>query len=205
VIAGQDNDGENGFDFSDHISRLCQDITSNCPAFYHIDPQACMFTVTPSRSQRRHGLLARVTPLRFPDGQRYRRRNGSLYQVQRYFVEEQELLYVVTFCLPRFLNLPFEEKLVTVFHELFHISPYFNGDIRRHDGRCSKHSQSKREYDEAMRELVRQYLNSHNRPAVLGFLHSTAAQLTASYGGITGVIVPRPLVVPVRRIGTLKV
>ena len=30
-----------------------------------------------------------------------------------------------------FLDQTFEEKLVTVFHELYHISPAFDGDLRR--------------------------------------------------------------------------
>ena len=32
-------------------------------------------------------------------------------------VADREMLYLMTFCLPRFLNRPFEDKFVTLFHE----------------------------------------------------------------------------------------
>ena len=47
------------------------------------------------------------------------------------------MLYVMTFCLPRFLEQSFDDKFVTIFHELFHIGPSFDGDFRRHSGRCA--------------------------------------------------------------------
>ena len=52
-----------------------------------------------------------------------------------------EMLYILKFYLPRFQNEPFEEKLTTIFHELWHISSDFNGDIRRHSGRCYVHTE----------------------------------------------------------------
>src|SRR5206468_1851711 len=81
------------------------------------------------------GLQARVTPLRFAHGALVRRRRGVSFQVQRYFVDGAEMLYLVTFCLPRFLDQTFDDKFITLFHELFHISPAFDGDLRRHGGR----------------------------------------------------------------------
>jgi hypothetical protein len=138
-----------------------------------------------------------VTPLRFRDGGLYTRHRGRLFQVQRYLVDDREQLYVVTFCLPRFLDLPFEEKLVTVFHELYHVGPRFDGDLRRHDGRYQYHTHSKKGYDEQMGRLVRDYLSGHPDPAVFAFLHLTHAQLRAEYGGVYAVRVPRPKMVPV--------
>jgi hypothetical protein len=176
---------------------LCADVAARCPAFAHLDPAAMLFTATGARSNSRHGLLARVTPLRFRDGGLYTRHRSRVYQVQRYFVGEVEQLYVVTFCLPRFLDLPFEEKLVTVFHELYHVGPRFDGDLRRHDGRYQYHTHSKKGYDDAMGRLVRDYLSEHPQPAVYAFLHHTHAQLRAEFGGVYAVKVPKPKMVPV--------
>lgn len=184
------------FNFSAHIGALCADIAARCPTFAHIDPNALLYSFTPARPGK-NGLLARVSPLRFTDGTLYRRHRGRTYQVQRYFVNGREVLYVVAFCLPRFLDLPFEEKLVTVFHELYHISPRFDGDLRRFDGRCQFHTGSKKGYDRHMAELVRVYLQEHPRPEVCGFLYRTAAQLWAEYGGVYAVKVPRPKMVAV--------
>ena len=63
------------------------------------------------------------------------------------------MLYLVTFCLPRFLDRPFNDKFVTLFHELYHIGPAFDGDLRRHEGRCAIHTHSKRRYDAHMAQV----------------------------------------------------
>lgn len=182
------------FNFSAHMATLCADIAARCPTFAHIDPQALLYSFTPAKPGK-HGLLARVSPMRFAGGTLYRRHRGRVYQVQRYLVNGREVMYVVAFCLPRFLDLPFDEKLVTVFHELYHIGPSFDGDLRRFDGRCQFHSGSKKNYDRHMGELVRAYLENHPRPEVFAFLYRTAAQLWAEWGGVYAVKVPRPKMV----------
>jgi hypothetical protein len=118
------------------------------------------------------------------------------YQVQRYFVDSRDILYLVTFCLPRFLDLDFDEKFVTLFHELYHISPAFDGDLRRHDGRYSVHSHSQRLYDEHMAHLARAYLNDGADPNLHGFLRLDFAQLQCRHGSVVGVMVPRPKIIP---------
>ncbi len=156
-----------------------------------------LVTFTPSRNRSRYGLQARVTPLRFRDGRLVRRHGAVEYQVQRFFVNGREMLYILTFCLPRFLDQSFEEKLVTVFHELYHISPAFDGDLRRHPGRYAVHSHSKDRYDSHMAELVKEYLADHPEPSVFSFLRAGYRELWDRHGGIVGVVVPRPKLLPV--------
>jgi len=185
------------FDFCSHIRRLCADVVRHCPELAHIDVSRLLFAMTQARSGEPHGLQARVTPLRFRHGQLTRRRHGVCYQVQRYFVGGREMLYLVTFCLPRFLDQDFDDKFVTLFHELYHISPAFDGDLRRHDGRYDLHSHSKRLYDEHMAKLAKAYLsNGADRP-LHAFLHLNFAQLRHRHGGVVGVVVPRPRLLPV--------
>jgi hypothetical protein len=185
------------FDFGEHIHRLCADIVSRCDALRHVDVSRLLFGVTQGRSPRRHGLQARVTPLRFVNGQLMRRRRGTIYQVQRYFVGSHEYLYLVTFCLPRFLDQDFDDKFITLFHELFHISPECNGDLRRHEGRYALHSHSQRAYDRLMADLARDYLAGKPDPALHAFLRLNFAQLQERHGSVIGVMVPRPKLVPV--------
>jgi hypothetical protein len=138
-----------------------------------------------------------VTPLRFRHGQLVRIRDGVTYRVQRYFVDGQEMLYLVTFCLPRFLDQSFDDKIITLFHELYHISPQFEGDLRRLDGRCALHSRSKREYDAQMAVLARSYLSSGADPTLHAFLRLDFAQLAHRHQHVVGVVVPRPRLLPV--------
>jgi hypothetical protein len=169
-----------------------------CPELGHIDVSSLLFAVTQARSGRTHGLQARVTPLRFRHGHLIRRRRDGKYQVQRYIVGEREMLYLVTFCLPRFLDQDFDDKFITLFHELYHISPDFEGDLRRHEGRYALHSHSKREYDSHMAHLARAYLADGPDRTLHDFLRLNFAQLQHRHGSVVGVVVPRPRLIPVR-------
>ncbi len=185
------------FDFCGHVRRLCADVVRHCAELRHIDISRLLFGITQARTGRPYGLQARVTPLRFHQGSMTRRRGGVHYQVQRYFVDDREMLYFVTFCLPRFLDQDFDDKFVTLFHELYHISPAFDGDLRRHAGRCEVHSHSKRLYDAHMADLARSYLSNGADRGLHAFLRLDFAQLQYRHGGVVGVVVPRPRLVPV--------
>jgi hypothetical protein len=175
---------------------LCADLVARCEALAHIDVSRLLFAVTQARSARARGLQARITPLRCRGGRLTRLDRGVTYQVQRYFLDGQEFLYLVTFCLPRFLDQDFSDKFVTLFHELYHINPAFDGDLRRHNGRHAIHSPGRHGYDRYMADLARAYLEGKPDPSLYAFLRLTFAQLQQRHGSITGVVVPRPKVIP---------
>ena len=107
------------------------------------------------------------------------------------------MLYLVTFCLPRFLDQDFDDKFITLFHELYHISPAFEGDLRRHEGRYAIHSHSKRHYDAHMAALARAYLSNGADRSLHAFLRLNFTQLVHRHGSVVGVVVPRPRLLPV--------
>jgi hypothetical protein len=185
------------FHFCDAVRRLCTEVVARTPELAHIDVSRILFAFTQARNGRPHGLQARVTPLRFRDGQLTRRHRGTTFQVQRVFVDGREILYLLTFCLPRFLNQDFDDKFITLFHELYHIGTAFDGDLRRHAGRCTVHTRSQRRYDEQMAKLARAYLASRPGPDLHAFLRLNFAQLVARHGSVLGVVVPRPKMVPI--------
>jgi hypothetical protein len=190
------------FDFSLHVRRLLEDLVARTPEFGRIEVPRILISATQARGGRRHGLQARVTPLRFQNGQIVRQRHGVTYQVQRYFLDHHEFLYVMTFCLPRFLDQSFDDKLVTLFHELHHIHPDFIGDLRRHAGRCQFHSTSQHRYDRHMTELGRAYLSTKPDPRLHAFLRLSFAQLRARHGAVTAIVVPRPKLIPIATVQT---
>jgi predicted metallopeptidase len=190
------------FDFSQRMRRLCADVVARCAPFHHIDTDRILFGVTQARLARPDGLQAKIIPMRFHGGRLTRQRHGKVYQVQRYWVDGVEILYLINFCLPRFLDQSFDSKFVTVFHELYHIDPAFNGDLRRHGGRYSIHTHSQKDYDQQMAALAREYLNSGPDPALFAFLRLSFHQLQASHATITGTVIPAPKLVPVRLITT---
>src|SRR5262249_35371430 len=97
------------FDFCGHVRRLCVDVVTQCEALRHIDVSRILFSVIQARSGRSRGLQARVTFLRSRNGSLTHQRRGVAYQVQRYVVDGREMLYLVTFCLPRFLDQDFDD------------------------------------------------------------------------------------------------
>jgi hypothetical protein len=183
--------------FTVELRKLVTDVVARVPLFAHINPAAILYTFTWSRTRSKYGLLARITPMRFAEGRVYKQVRGKIFQVQRFFVDQQELLYVFTCCLPRFLDQTFEEKWITIFHELYHIGQKFDGDLRRHDGRYKYHTHSQKGYDAGMGKLVREYLAIHPDPSAFAFLHLTFDQLWSKHGGIYGVKVPRPRMIGV--------
>ena len=184
------------FDFCGRVRPLLEDIVCRVPVLAHIQVPRILLAVTQARSPRGHGLQARVTPLRFARGELTRMRRGVLYQVQRYCVGADEFLYLLTFCLPRFLDQDFDGKLVTLLHELYHMSPAFDGDLRRHAGRYQLHTHSQHGYNQHMADLARAYLASNPDPALHAFLRLNFAQLEHRHRAILGVVVPRPRIIP---------
>lgn len=184
------------FDFCLAMQRLVMNIAIHCPDFRHLHVPRILVTVTQARGHHKHGLQARVTPLRFPGGAMIRHRRGVPFQIQRYFLGKHEYLYLMTFCLPRFLDLCYEQKFITLFHELYHLGPAFDGDIRRHAGRCHIHTQSKREYDKKMAQHASNYLAGKPDPGIHAFFRYNFAQLQARHGSVTGIVVPHPKIIP---------
>jgi hypothetical protein len=172
------------------------DIALRCPNYQHVLPPRILMSVTRARGRSRHGLLARVTPLRFAKGELVRKRRGVPYHIQRYFLGEHEFLYLMTFCLPRFLDQSFDQKMVTLFHELNHIGPAFDGDLRRHNGRYHFHSPRQCKFDEEAARCARAYLEGRPDPTLHAFLRLSFAELQQRHGAIVGVVVPRPKIIP---------
>lgn len=185
------------FHFTQHMSRLCRDISQRIPALQHIDMQRVLVTFARCRNGLPWGLQAKLVPLRFRNGEPTQVRRGHLYQVQKLFVGDVELQYVLSFYLPRFLDQSFDEKMITVLHELYHIGPDFTGDIRRFPGSHPIHDRNQREYDRLMATMAREYLALKPPRALHDFLRLTFAELEQRYGEVVGVHIPAPKLLPV--------
>lgn len=186
------------FDFTARMRHVCDDMVARLPELAHIDLARVAVCFCQTRKAVRHGIYASLTPLRFKDGALTAQRRDRQYAVQRVCGPDgREMLYVLSFYLPRFQNLDLHEKLITILHELWHISPDFNGDIRRHEGRYHAHSHSQCEYDRQMGVLADRWLAAGPPDALWGFLRHDFQQLAGAEGPIVGVRIPRPRLIPV--------
>lgn len=184
------------FDFTAAMNRLCADMCNRIEALAHIDMDQCLVTVTQARRRTSWGMQAKLTPLRFENGAETSVRNGTKWGCQQVVYKGRPQLYIVTFYLPRFQDQTPREKLVTVVHELYHISPDFNGDIRRFAGRCHAHTGSQAKYDEHMGELVDDWLSCKPSKELYDWLSLPFDRLTTRHGGVTGLKIAIPKLIP---------
>jgi hypothetical protein len=169
------------------LERLINDIIARTPELEHIAPEKLLVCVSSGRPSA-GGSLAKIHPLRFPGGEKImksrRGRRSVLCSMPTIVHQGEEVLYVIYFLVPRFLELPFREKLITIFHELYHISPACDGDIRRFPGRNYAHGSSTKSYNLLMGQLVDGYLGRLQDPAPLAFLQGNLAELRSRHRAI---------------------
>ena len=186
------------FDYTDAIAKVCGDICFRVPELSHIDMSRVAVSFTQTRHSDPHGVFAAVTPLRFKDGAERTRHHGRDWKVQRCLRSDGgEYLYILYFFVPRFMELTFRDKLETIIHELYHISPDCNGDLRRFKGRCFMHGSSQKRYNAVVRTFVEKWLRRDPPPDIWDFLNLDYKEIVARFGGVHGTRIPMPKVIPV--------
>jgi len=188
-----------GFDITRHLRHVAQDMVGRLPELAHIDCNRIAFAFCQTRKRVEHGLFASLTPMRFAGGATSGVRRGRRYGVQPVVdAAGGEMLYILRVYLPRFMDLDFREKLITVLHELWHIGPLFDGDLRRHEGRCYIHTSSQAEYDAEMGILADRWLALAPPPNLYGFLRLSFTELYAAHGPVFGTKIAQPKLIPLQ-------
>jgi len=188
---------QDGFNFTAHARRLCDDMAVRLEQLRHVDMSRVAVSYSQTRRAGKEGMFAALTPLRFAGGRMHTFRRKRRWGIQRLFDPDgREMLYILTFYLPRFLDLPLREKLTTVLHELWHVGPEFDGDVRRLGGRCFAHGSSQKQYDVHIGALLDRWLSLDPPPALYGFLRLSFRELVAQHGRVYGRKVPTPKLVP---------
>ena len=182
-----------GFNFTLHMRRLCDDMVARVDDLRYIDTSRLAISFSQTRKATVYGMYASLTPMRFAGGRKHAIRRGQRWGVQRlYGSEGREILYILSFYLPRFLDMKFREKISTVIHELWHIGPSFDGDTRRFSGRCHAHGSSQAVYDTYVERMVDRFLASDPPESIYGFLRLSFCELRARHGRVFGRKIPSP-------------
>ncbi|MBN1394297.1 MAG: hypothetical protein JW959_04690 [Pirellulales bacterium] len=193
----RDRPAPTGFDFTGHIRLLCEDMTTRLEQLRHIDMSRVAIGFAQTRLAGSQGLHATLSPMRFAGGRLHLFRRKRRWGMQRLFAPDgREMLYILTFYLPRFLDLPFREKLTTVLHELWHIGPKFDGDLRRLGGRCHAHGPSQKQYDAHMETLLDRWLSLDPPDSIYDFLRRDYQELSSLHGRVWGSKIPSPKLIP---------
>lgn len=181
------------FNYTTAMRTVVDDLVETLPELRHIDTSRVLLSITQARQRSKHGVYATCVPLRFEGGSPEVRVRGRLYRMAPFLHEGREVLYILYFVLPRFHEeQDYAEKLATVIHELYHISPHFNGDIRRFPGKNWAHGVSRERYHAAMRVLAAEYLKSAPAAHDHEFLRTPFRELLKKPGGVVGTSINRP-------------
>jgi predicted metallopeptidase len=175
---------EKNFDYAHAVSKVCQRIIRSIPNLKHINIKQVGISIAPEKNS----LLAACVPMR--DG-------GLLNQqieVPELCPKYADLLYIIYFYAPQFINLNYKNKMETIVHELYHISPMFDGTLRRFPGRYSTHGFPARKYDQTVREMTKPLLE---QPLCCAeFLKLNALNLTRKYGKVSYSLIHYPYILP---------
>jgi len=186
-----------GFDFTAHMRCLCDDMVGRVDLLRHIEMDRVAVSFSQARKATSFGMFASLTPMRFAGGRLHTIRRGRKWGVQRlYDASGREMLYILNFYLPRFLDLKFHDKVSTVLHELWHIGPRFDGDVRRFGGRCFAHGSSQKQYDLEVEKLVGRWLIGQPPESVCAFLRYSFRELTVRHGRVFGRKISAPKLIP---------
>jgi predicted metallopeptidase len=197
----QENTDKNkttGFDFTGNMALLVDDIIKTHPFFKHIRIENILVAISPSNGNR-NGVVAKLRPMLFEGGSRTKVVRGIEYAAPEVVINDKNILYIVYFHLPRFLNHGNEKtKLSTVIHELHHVSPIFNGDIRRYSGKNYAHGNSRKDFDDLISIYTDEYISHTIHPELSNFLKYKYNELKRKYGAIYGdmIRIPRLKIYP---------
>jgi len=186
-----------GFDFTAAMRLLCQDMARTLPELSHVQMDKVALRFCQVRQPGKFGVQATLTPLRFAGGELTTVRRGRTLRIAPLVDGAgQEMLYLLSFYLPRFLDLPLTEKLATVTHELWHIGPAFDGDLRRFPGRCYAHSGDTKAFHAQATQLAGQWLAISAAANLSQFLEFDFRGLVEKFGKVHGTTLPTPRLVP---------
>ena len=187
------------------MEEVLRDVVGTLEELRHVRLDSVLLSIAQARQSSRHGVYASCVPLRFEGGSPETTVGKHTFRMPALQHEGREILYILYFMLPRFHEeQDYHEKLATIIHELYHISPRFNGDLRRFPGKNFAHGHSREVYHAAMRRLADRYLAASPRAQGHEFLKTPFEELLKRPGGVVGRSVPKPkavLVTPPRKPG----
>jgi predicted metallopeptidase len=129
------------------IRALLEDIVRRMPEFAHVNPARVLVVAGEARRASR----GTVKPLAFAGG-KSRDAHGHRKPIVK--VQGARMLYCITLRPLFFRDSSPQERVETVIHELFHVSPKFDGTLDRR----RRHERMGARFGRKLRPLVRRYL-----------------------------------------------
>jgi len=133
---------------TDILTLIIHDMVESTDEFKLFDLNKILVCCASNRKDFSGATYGKLLPLRFKDGTEIIRHNGRFYTIPKLKINNTEILYIIYFYIPKFFNLSAKDKVNVMFHELYHINPEFNGDIRRMGNFKAAHGHSRKSFEE---------------------------------------------------------
>jgi predicted metallopeptidase len=166
---------------TDIITDLISQITTHSNFYSYIDISKVVVCLGSNKKNGRGAIYGKLVPLRFQNGSDILSFRGRKYTIPDIVNNRLSQLYALYFYLPRFFDLSAEEKLKVIFHELYHISPEFNGDIRRMGNVKKAHGSSKKRFDLKFENEVKLFYEYISKTPYIDFLKMDSKSLHNNY------------------------
>ena len=132
------------------VDALVKDIVARTPELKHVDPSRILVVAADAR----HASRATTRPVKFPDGTTVS--PDGKWERPRTVWNGKDVLYIVELRPKFFRRSSAEARLKTIFHELLHMSPAFDGTI---PGEKS-HKRGGATFDATLPGMVKRYLGA---------------------------------------------
>ena len=169
---------------TDILTLIIHDMIKTTEEFNMFDLSKILICCASNRKDFRGATYGKLLPLRFKDGSEIIKHNGKLYTIPKVKINNTELLYIIYFYIPKFFNLSAKDKINVMFHELYHINPGFNGDIRRMGKVKSAHGHSKKNFEEKYIEYADTFYNSIQKAPYYNFLTMNTDDIQNQFSSI---------------------
>jgi len=170
---------------TDTLSLITHEMILRTEEFRKYDINRMLICCASNRSDSRGGIYGKLVPLKFEDGSDVIRYHGRLYSIPKIIHNNMEIRYLIYYYHPKFFDLPAREKVNVMFHELYHINPEFNGDIRRMGKFKKAHGHSKKSFEKKYLDLAEEFYSYVKETPYHAFLDMNTRDLKNSFKKIT--------------------
>ncbi|MFC1669647.1 putative metallopeptidase [Spirochaetota bacterium] len=174
------------------INQIIYEISNFSNNFSHINPEKVLVCISSNKKNYPGGTYGKLVPLRFEGGEETLKYQEKYYSIPSIFLNGKKQLYIIYFYMPKFFDLSYKEKINIIFHELYHINPEFNGDIRRISKVKSAHGYSKKQFDLKYKRDIDSFNKYILQTPYLNFLKMDSRFLFANYKKVIGRRMKKP-------------
>jgi predicted metallopeptidase len=176
---------DSSINLSDILTLIIHDMIKATEEFKSFDFNKIIICCASNRKDFKGATYGKLLPLRFEDGSEIIRHQGKYYTIPKVIINDMEILYIIYFYVPKFFNLSVKDKIKVMFHELYHISPDFNGDIRRMGKFKSAHGHSRKAFEEKYIEYAELFFKDIKNTPYYNFLSMNSEDFKKHFKKIT--------------------